>query len=149
MKLNIYLTQLTTRSAGVVSGQSFGSSTVNLARISSMCSVQCFPGGHSLRLAFGSFFYRLILTVFCCSFKLFFFLRCLRLCLVFLCNRCFFVIWGDNLGRTFISAFGHGFFAWVFRLLFHGLKVQQQLCCGAFSRRIECFALTCLAVKQT
>ena len=30
---------------------------VSLACITSMCSVQCFPGGHSLRLAFGSFFY--------------------------------------------------------------------------------------------
>ena len=57
MRLNKYLTQLTTRSASVVSGQSFGSSVVSLACNSSMCSVQCFPGGHSLRSAFGSFFY--------------------------------------------------------------------------------------------
>ena len=84
-----YKTQLTTRSAG---------------------SVQCFPGVHSLRLAFGSFFSRLILAVFCCSFKTFFFLRCRSSAtLGFLCNRCFFVIWGDNLGGTFVSAFGHGF----------------------------------------
>ena len=41
----------------MVSGQSFGSSLVSLACISSMCSVQCFPGGHSLCSAFGSFFY--------------------------------------------------------------------------------------------
>ena len=41
----------------MVSGQSFGSSAVSLACITSMCSVQCFRGGHSLRLAFGSFFY--------------------------------------------------------------------------------------------
>ena len=41
----------------MVSGLSFGSSAVSLACISSMCSVQCFPGSHSLRLAFGSFFY--------------------------------------------------------------------------------------------
>ena len=41
----------------MVSGKSFGSSAVSLARITSMCSVQCFLGGHSLRLAFGSFFY--------------------------------------------------------------------------------------------
>ena len=41
----------------MVSGHSFGSSTVSLACITSMCSVQCFRGGHSLRLAFGSFFY--------------------------------------------------------------------------------------------
>ena len=41
----------------MVIGQSFGSSAVSLACIVSMCSVQCFRGGHSLRLAFGSFFY--------------------------------------------------------------------------------------------
>ena len=41
----------------MVSGQWFGSSAVSLACITSMCSVQCFPGGHSLRLALGSFFY--------------------------------------------------------------------------------------------
>ena len=41
----------------MVIGQSFGSSAVSLACITSMCSVQCFRGGHSLRLAFGSFFY--------------------------------------------------------------------------------------------
>ena len=58
MGLNKYLlTELTTRSESVVSGQLFGSSAVNLACITSMCSVQCFRGGHSLRLAFGSFFY--------------------------------------------------------------------------------------------
>ena len=39
----------------MVSGQWFGSSTVSLAYIISMCSVQLFPGSHSLRLAFGSF----------------------------------------------------------------------------------------------
>ena len=67
----------------MVSGQSFGSSVVSLACISSMCSVQCFPGGHSLCFAFGSFFYRRMLAVFCSSFKPFFFLPCLRLRLVF------------------------------------------------------------------
>ena len=41
----------------MVSGQSFGSSAVSLTCITSMCSVQHFPGGHSLRLAFGLFFY--------------------------------------------------------------------------------------------
>ena len=41
----------------MVSGQSFGSSAVSLACITSLCSVQCFRGGHSLSLAFGSFFY--------------------------------------------------------------------------------------------
>ena len=41
----------------MVSGRSFGSSAVSLACVTSMFSVQCFRGGHSLRLAFGSFFY--------------------------------------------------------------------------------------------
>ena len=41
----------------MVSGQSFGSSAVSLACITSMCSVQHFPVGHSLCLAFGSFLY--------------------------------------------------------------------------------------------
>ena len=48
----------------MVSGWSFGSSMVSLACITSMCSVQRFCGGHCLRLAFGSFFYRLILAFF-------------------------------------------------------------------------------------
>ena len=51
----MYLTQITKRSEGVVSGQSFSSSAVSLACMTSMCSLQRFPGGHSLRLAFGSF----------------------------------------------------------------------------------------------
>ena len=41
----------------MVSGQSFGSSAVSLSCVTSMCSVQHFHGGHSLRLAFGSFFF--------------------------------------------------------------------------------------------
>ena len=41
----------------MVSGRSFGSGAVSLACITSMCSVQCFCGGNSLHLAFGSFFY--------------------------------------------------------------------------------------------
>ena len=41
----------------MVSSRAFGSSAVSLACITSMCSVECFPGGHSLRLAFGSSFY--------------------------------------------------------------------------------------------
>ena len=57
MRLDKYLFNIATRSESVVSGQSFGSSAVSLACITSMCSVQCFRGGHSLRLAFGSFFY--------------------------------------------------------------------------------------------
>ena len=97
MRLNKYLTQLTTRSVGVVSGQSFGSSVVSLACITSMCLVQCSPGGHSLHSAFGSFFYRLILAVFCCSVKLCSFFVVFGYAWL-LCNRCFFIIWGDNLG---------------------------------------------------
>ena len=92
----------------MVSGQSFGSSMVSLACITSMCSVQCFPGGHSLRSAFGSFFYRLILVVFCCSVKPCSFFVVFGYAWL-LCNRCFFVIWGDNLGGTFVPSFGHGF----------------------------------------
>ena len=53
----------------MVSGQSFGSSAVSLACVTSMCSAPCFPGGHSLRLAFESFFYRRILAVFRCLVK--------------------------------------------------------------------------------
>ena len=41
----------------MVSGQSFGSSAVCLACLTSVCLVERFPGGDSLRLAFGSFFY--------------------------------------------------------------------------------------------
>ena len=107
MRLNKYLIQLTTRNAGVVSGQSFGSSVVSLACITSMCSVQCFPGGHSLRSAFGSFFYRLIVAVFCCSVKPCSFFVVFGYAWL-LCTRCFFLIWGDNLGATFFLAFGHG-----------------------------------------
>ena len=41
----------------MVSSQSFGSSAVYLACITSICSVQHFPGSHCLRLSFGSFFF--------------------------------------------------------------------------------------------
>ena len=88
----------------MVSSQSFGSSAVSLACISSMCSVQCFPGGYSLCLAFGSFFYRRFLLFFA------------------VCSNCFsfFIVFGYawffvqslffcNLGGMFISAFDHGF----------------------------------------
>ena len=92
----------------MVSGQPFGSSAVSHACITSMCSVQRFPGSHSLRLAFGSFFYRLILAVFCCSVKPFSFFVVFGYAWL-LCNRCFFVIWADNIGGVFVSAFGHGF----------------------------------------
>ena len=118
MKL-IFLTQLTTKSEG---GQSFDSSAVSLACITSMCSVQRFPGGHSLRLAFGSFFYRLILAVLL-------FGQAVSFIVIFgyawlLCNRCFLVIWADNLGGKFVSAFGDRFFAWVFRLQLHAHMVR-------------------------
>ena len=45
------------RSTGVVSSHWFSSSVVSLACITSVRSIHCFPGGHSLHLAFGSFFY--------------------------------------------------------------------------------------------
>ena len=109
----------------MVSGQSFGSSAVSLACITSMCSVQRFPGGHSLRLAFGSFFYRLILAVLLFGQAVSFFVAFSYAWL--LCNRCFLVIWADNLGGTFVSAFCDVFFAWVFRLQLHDSKGGQQL----------------------
>ena len=55
MRLNKYLFN-TVNNKERGRGQSFGSSAVSLACITSMCSVKCFRGGHSLRLAFGSFF---------------------------------------------------------------------------------------------
>ena len=42
----------------MVSSHWFSSSMVSLACITSICSIHCFPGGHSLHLAFGSFFYK-------------------------------------------------------------------------------------------
>ena len=58
MRLNKYLFHtVNKKERGRGQGQSFGLSAVTLACITSMCSVQCFRGGHSLRLAFGSFFY--------------------------------------------------------------------------------------------
>ena len=60
MRLNKYLFNTVNNKKcerSAVSGQSFGSSAVSLAYITSMCSVQCFHSGHSLRLAFRSFFY--------------------------------------------------------------------------------------------
>ena len=131
----------------MVSGQSFGSSAVNLACITSMCLVQRFPGGHSLRLAFGSFFYRLILAVLLFGQAVSFFVAFSYAWL--LCNRCFLVIWADNLGGTFVSAFGDGFFARVFRLQLNGSKVGQQLGGGVFARRSDCgFAFTRSAVQR-
>ena len=131
----------------MVSGQSFGSSTVSLACITSVCSVQRFPGGHSLRLAFGSLFYRLILAVLLLGQAVSFFV-------VFgyawlLCNRCFLVICADNIGGTFVSAFGDGFFVWVIRLQLDGSKVGEQLGGGVFARRSDRgFAFTRSAVQR-
>ena len=116
----------------MVSGQSFGSSAVSLACIVSMCSVQCFRGGHSLRLAFRSFFYRLILAVVCCCGQTVFFLRCFRLRLDFV-QSLFIRNLGDNVGGTFVPAFGHGFCLDVFCLILHGWKFRQQLGYGVFA----------------
>ena len=116
----------------MVSGLSFGSSAVSLACISSMCSVQCF----SWR-PFSSFSLWIILlpSDSCCflavrSNRLFFFLRCLRLRLVF----CAIVV-SSYFGATIFWRdvrldVWPWLFAWLFRLLFHGLKVRQQLFCG-------------------
>ena len=67
----------------MVSGQSFGSSTVSLACL----TVQGFPGSHSLRLAFGSFFYHLILAVLLFAQAVSFFIVFSYAWL--LCNHCF------------------------------------------------------------
>ena len=80
-------------SKGLVSSQSFGSSAVSLACITSMCSVQRFPGGHCLHLAFGSFFYRLTLAVFAVRSSCFF-LPCLWQRLAFVQS-----LFPHNLGR--------------------------------------------------
>ena len=88
----------------MVSGQPFGSSAVSLACISFMCSVQCFPGGHSLRLAFGSFFYH--------RFLLFFAVRSNRFSFFVVFGYAWFfvqLLFFRNLGGTFVSAFRHGF----------------------------------------
>ena len=55
MRLNKIFNAVNNKERG--HGQPFGSSVVSLACITSMCSVQCFPGGHSLCSALGSFFY--------------------------------------------------------------------------------------------
>ena len=126
---------------GVVSDQSFGSSVVSHPCITSMCSVQCFPGSHSLRSAFGSFFYRLILAVFCCSVKLCSFFVVFGYAWL-LCNHCFFVIWGDNLGGTIgVCLMGVSSDTSWFE--------SSTTVCGVVARRNDCgFVFTCLAVKQ-
>ena len=114
--------------------------------IVSMCSVQCFRGGHSLRLAFGSFFYRLILAVVCCCGQTFFFLHCFRLGLDFV--QSMFI---RNLGRQFWvrPCVWPWFLAWMFFLgvwYFMVGKFDNSLV-AVFSGN-ECgFAFTCLAVK--
>ena len=138
------------RSEGLVSSQSFGSSAVSLACITSMCSVQRFPGGHSLRLAFGPFFYHLILAVFAVRSSCFF-LPCLWQRLAFVQS-----LFPRNLGRqSWPTILGHSslrsamVFARVFRLQPHGSKVQQQLGGSVFGRQSDCgIAFTCLAVKR-
>ena len=128
----LVLMRLTTRSVGVgvVSDQSFGSSVVSHPCITSMCSVQCFPGSHSLRSAFGSFFYRLILAVFCCSVKLCSFFVVFGYAWL-LCNHCFFVIWGDNLGGT-IGVLFNGCFVWHFMVR----KFNNSLWCCRETERL-------------
>ena len=110
------------------------------ARSALLASAPCaqysvFRGGHSLRLAFGSVFYRQILAVSLAarSNRSFFSLRCLRLRLVF----CAIVV-SSYFGATIFWRdvrldVWPWLFAWLFRLLFHGLKVRQQLFCGFFS----------------
>ena len=74
----------------MVSGQSFGSSAVSLAGITSMCSVQGFRGGHSLRLAFGfSLLFAVVVKPF--SFYVVFGYAWI------LCNRCLLTIVQKNL----------------------------------------------------
>ena len=131
----------------MVSGRSFGSSAVSLACITSMCSVQCFRGGHSLRLAFGSFFYRLILAVFCCCrVKPFSFYVVFGYAWI-LCNRCFFVIRGDNVGGTFVPAFGHGFCLDVLSDT-SWLDSSTTAWLRCFSRNDCGLAFTCLTVTR-
>ena len=130
----------------MVSGQSFGSSAVSLACITSMCSVQCFRGGHSFRVAFGSFFYRLILAVFCCCGQTVFFLRCLRLRLDFVQSLFLRYLWATMLaGRSSLRL--AMVFAWVFCLILHGWKFDNSLV-AVFSRNDCGFAFTCLVVKR-
>ena len=130
----------------MVSGRSFGSSTVSLACITSMCSVQCFRGGHSLRLAFGSFFYRLILAIFDVAVKPFSFYVVFGYAWI-LCNRCFFVIRGDNVGGTFVPAFGHGFCLGVLSDT-SWLDSSTTAWLRCFSRNDCGLAFTCLTVTR-
>ena len=138
MRLNRIFNTVNNKERGHGQRSVVGSSMVSLACITSMCSVQCFPGGHSLRSALGSFFYRPILAIFRCFGQTVFFLRCLRLRLAFVQS-----LFLRNLGRQSwrdvrpcVWPWG---FAWVFRLSHHGLKVRQQLVCGVFfARRNDC-----------
>ena len=140
MKLNKYL-------FNTVNNKELGRGQRSVVCISSMCLVQCFPSSHCLRLAFGSFFHRRILAVFCCSFKPFFLSSLSSATLGFLCNR-FFVIWGDNFGGTFVLAFGHGCLLGCFVCYFMVWKFDNSFSAVFLPRRIDCgFAFTCLAVK--
>ena len=131
----------------MVSGLSFGSSTVSLACISSMCSVQCFSWRP---FSLFSLWIILLPSDSCCflavhSNCLFFFLRCLWLCLVFcaIVVSSYFgvtIFWWDICLDVW-----PWLFAWLFHLLFHGLKVRQQLFCGFFSRDGSTVVLRLLA----
>ena len=57
MRLNRIFNTVNNKERGRGQRSVVGSSVGSLACITSMCSVQCFPGGHSLRSALGSFFY--------------------------------------------------------------------------------------------
>ena len=136
MRSNKYLTQLTTRSTGVVSGQSFGSDVVSGQSFgSSVVSLPCITSMYS------SFSLWIILLpsdsrCFCCSVKPCSFFVVFGYAW-FLCNRCFFVIWGDNLGGTFVPVFGHGVcligcFVWHFMVR----KFDNSLWCFHETERL-------------
>ena len=77
-----------------------------------------------------------------------FFLRCLRLRLVFVQS-----LFPRNLGRQTwrdVRPCVWRWFAWVFRLQLHGSQVCQQLGGGVFVRRNDCdYVFTGLAVKRS
>ena len=74
-----------------------------------------------------------ILAVVCCCGQTVFFLRCFWLRLVFV-QSLFIRNLGDNVGGTFVPAFGHGFCLDVFCLILHGWKFRQQLGYGVFAK---------------
>ena len=110
MKLNKYLFNTVNNKElwAWSAGQSFGSSAISLVCISSMCSVQCFPGGYCLRLAFLSFFYRRILAVFAVRSNRFFLSSLSSGYAWFFVQSLFLRNLGRQFWQTFVSAFGHG-----------------------------------------